>query len=113
MRSAECGMRSRRSEACGALIASHSALRIPHSIRFVGAVCALAWLGLSASLAGDKKADPPKRVAAIVTEYRQNSHADVIVGRLFQTQTLDGKGARPGLELASLYTDQVPANDSS
>jgi hypothetical protein len=95
------------------LIAPHSALRIPHSIRFAGAVCALACPGLSASVAADEKAGPPKRVAAVVTEYRQNSHADVIVGRLFQTQTLDGKGTRPGLELASLYTDQVPASDSS
>ncbi len=54
-----------------------------------------------------------KRVAAVVTEYRTNAHADVIVSRLLQTQTLDGKGRRPGLKLASLFTDQVPANDIS
>jgi hypothetical protein len=55
----------------------------------------------------------PKKVAAIVTEYRHNSHADVIVSRLLQTYTLDGKGATSPLRLASLYTDQVPPNDTS
>ncbi len=53
------------------------------------------------------------RVAAIVTEYRHNSHADVIVSRLLQTESLDGKGRKPDLALVSLYTDQVPANDIS
>lgn len=52
-------------------------------------------------------APPPKKVAAVVTAYYQNSHADVIVSRLMQTDTLDGKGRTPSLALASLYTDQV------
>ena len=52
-------------------------------------------------------------VAAIVTEYRENSHADVIVTRLIETDTLDGKGQRTSVSLASLYTDQVPDNDTS
>tara|TARA_B100000959_G_C14936389_1_gene605923 strand:+ start:355 stop:1572 length:1218 start_codon:yes stop_codon:yes gene_type:complete len=55
----------------------------------------------------------PKRIAAVVTEYRHNSHADVIVSRLLLTHTLDGKGERPNLKLVSLYTDQVPSNDTS
>ena len=55
---------------------------------------------------------PPKKVAAIVTEYRHNSHADVIVSRLLQTYTLDDKGERPNLKLASLYIDQTPKNDT-
>lgn len=59
-----------------------------------------------------KNAPPMKKVAAIVTEYRHNSHADVIVSRLLQTHTLDDKGARPNLALASLYLDQVPENDT-
>ncbi len=56
---------------------------------------------------------PPKRIAAIVTEYRHNSHADVIVSRLLLTNTLDGKGKNPNLKLVSLYTDQIPKNDTS
>jgi len=58
--------------------------------------------------------DPPRRpVAAVVTEYRHNSHADIIVSRLLLTDTLDGKGREPGLKLAALYTDQKPPNDIS
>lgn len=58
--------------------------------------------------------DPPtRRVAAVVTEYRHNSHADMIVSRLLLTDTLDGLGRDSPLKLASLYTDQKPANDTS
>jgi hypothetical protein len=49
-----------------------------------------------------------KRVAAIVTEYRFNSHADVILGRL-----LGDFDYRPQVEVVSVYTDQVPAGDMS
>lgn len=56
---------------------------------------------------------PPKKVAAVVTEYRHNSHADVIVSRLFQTQTLDDQGRLPGMKLMSCYVDQAPASDTS
>jgi len=55
--------------------------------------------------------DPPKRVAAVVTAYYHNSHADVLISRLLQTETLDGKGRKPSLDLVSLYTDQKPEND--
>jgi hypothetical protein len=53
----------------------------------------------------------PKRVAAIVTTYFHNSHADVIVSRLLQTDTLDGQGRKSPLSLASLYIDQIADND--
>src|SRR5438874_5187444 len=56
---------------------------------------------------------PNRRVAAAVTEYRHNSHADVIVSRLLLTDMLDGTGRDSPLKLASLYTDQRPANDIS
>jgi hypothetical protein len=60
----------------------------------------------------DKSSQPDlKRVAAIVTEYRHNTHADMIVSRLIQTDTLDGKGPQRRLKLVSLYTDQTPAGD--
>jgi hypothetical protein len=58
--------------------------------------------------------DPPtRRVAAVVTEYRHNSHADVIVSRLLLTDMLDGTGRDSPLKLAALYTDQRPPNDIS
>src|SRR5262245_55915608 len=58
-------------------------------------------------------ATPDKKVAAIVTVYYHNAHADVIVSRLLQTDTLDGKGKDSPLKLVSLYTDQKPNNDIS
>lgn len=49
-----------------------------------------------------------KTVAVIVTEYRPDSHADVIVGRL-----LGDHGYTPRVRVVSMYTDQVPDNDKS
>jgi hypothetical protein len=49
-----------------------------------------------------------KKVAVIVTEYRFNSHADVILGRL-----LGDFNYQPQVEVVSIYTDQVPAEDMS
>ncbi|WP_171642917.1 hypothetical protein [Paenibacillus phytorum] len=47
-----------------------------------------------------------KRVVAIVTEYRHDSHAEVIVGRL-----LGRLDFVPQIKVAALYLDQVPLND--
>ena len=52
-----------------------------------------------------------KRVAAVVTEYRCNTHADAIVSRVFQTDTLDGKGPQRRLKVVSLYMDQLPKGE--
>jgi hypothetical protein len=52
-------------------------------------------------------------IAAVVSEYRTNSHADMIVGRVIETASLDGKGRAYPLEIVSMYTDQVPENDTS
>ena len=53
-----------------------------------------------------------KKVAAIVTEYRRWSHADVIVGKILEGYGQDG-GPGPNLRLVSMYVDQFPANDMS
>ena len=53
------------------------------------------------------------RVAGITTAFHHNSHAEMILGRMLQTDTLDGKGRWPSVKLVSLFTDQVPENDIS
>ena len=53
-----------------------------------------------------------KKVAAVVTEYRRHSHADVIVGKILEGFDHQG-GVGPDLELVSLYVDQFPAGDLS
>lgn len=52
------------------------------------------------------------KVAAIVTEYRPNSHADVIVGKFLRGLPCDDALHAPRIEIASLYLDQVNASDS-
>jgi hypothetical protein len=54
----------------------------------------------------------PKKVAGVVTVYHRWSHADVILTKLLQGYSLDGK-AFPTLKLASLYVDQFPDKDLS
>jgi hypothetical protein len=75
---------------------------------------ALLMLGARPAVGADRAASSANqgpKVAAIVTTYFHNSHADVIVSRLLQTMTLDDKGEHSSLRLASLYIDQ-PADSS-
>ncbi|SKB53023.1 hypothetical protein [Daejeonella lutea] len=55
----------------------------------------------------------PKRIAAIVTEYRLGSHADVIVGKYLEGFNQDDQPPYPRSKIISLFTEQVPANDIS
>src|ERR1700749_1687446 len=55
-----------------------------------------------------------KKVAAIVTVYRYNSHADVLIGRLLAGYSPDAKWAPSHSHVVSLHADQVPpATDMS
>jgi len=54
-----------------------------------------------------------KTVAAIITEYRRNSHADVIVGRLLEGYEYNGLRRTPQVRVVSMFTHQVPENDMS
>ncbi len=51
-------------------------------------------------------------VAAVVSVYTPSSHADVIVGKILEGYQQDG-GPGPDLEVVSVFTDQVPAQDMS
>ena len=100
-----------------------------HSAFAAGAATQLPWrsrrqfvggLALAAGAGALPAAAPePKRVAAIVTVYDHNSHADVIVSRILESHSMDGKGtwppgaAWPKLKLVSLYVDQQPERDIS
>jgi hypothetical protein len=53
-----------------------------------------------------------KQVAAVVTEYRRHSHADVILGKLLEGYLHDGRDF-PRMRLVSLYVDQTPRGDLS
>jgi hypothetical protein len=53
-----------------------------------------------------------KKVAAIVTEYRLHSHADVIIGKILEGFNYDG-GAGPSMQLVSMFVDQFPQGDMS
>lgn len=70
----------------------------------------LAGAAALAAGAGLAPKDRP-RAAGLTTVYYHNSHADVILGRLLEGDTLDGRGPFPSIDLASLYLDQRPAND--
>ena len=75
----------------------------------------LLFMLMAGLLASVCRAEEPKplKIAAVVTAYYHNSHADVIVSRLVQGYHLDDREPRPKLQLVSLYVDQFPENDKS
>ena len=54
-----------------------------------------------------------KKIAVIISEYRPGSHADAIVTKLFEGYFYGGKRYKPGVQVVSMYTDQVPDEDMS
>src|ERR1044071_9955652 len=49
------------------------------------------FLGSTALLAASAQTAEPKKIAAIITEYRPNSHADVIVGKYLEGYNQDDR----------------------
>lgn len=78
---------------------------------FLGTFAALG-AGVLTGAARAKENSATKSVAAVVTVYRKNSHADVIVSKILKGWNHDGR-AGPALRLASLYVDQFPEGDMS
>lgn len=54
-----------------------------------------------------------KRVAAVISEYWDISHADVILTKMLEGFTMDGFRYASSLEIVSFYVDQFPENDMS
>ena len=52
-----------------------------------------------------------KKIAAIITEYRELSHADVIVTKYLKGFPADEGFFAPRVNLASMYIDQIPEED--
>jgi len=64
--------------------------------------------------AAEEKAKPGrKRIAALATEFRKLSHAEVILDRILEGFGWEGRHYRPALDLVSLYMDQFPEGDLS
>ena len=52
-----------------------------------------------------------KKIAAIITEYKAGSHADVIIPKFLHGFPTDEGLLTPRTEIASIYIDQFPAED--
>lgn len=53
------------------------------------------------------------KIAAIITEYRPNSHADVVVTKFLKGFPTDEGLIAPRTQVVSMYVDQFPDNDLS
>jgi hypothetical protein len=68
---------------------------------------------LSAAAAPLFAAGEPKRIAAIITEYRPNSHADVVIGKYLEGYKQNEQPPYPRSKVVSMFTEQVPKTDLS
>src|SRR5439155_24796115 len=79
------------------------------SLKYVAAsVCGGGILSVAAQKkVPNSKKLAPKSVAAVITEYTEGTHADVLIGKLLEGWKQDG-GPGPALKLTSMYVDQFP-----
>jgi hypothetical protein len=71
------------------------------------------FLASTTALAASAQSSTPKKIAAIITEYRPNSHADVIVGKYLEGFNQDRQPPYPANKIVSMFTEQVPKTDMS
>lgn len=57
--------------------------------------------------------DAPKRIGAVITEYRPGSHADVVVGKYLEGYNQDDRPPYPRSKIVSMFTEQIPKQDMS
>ncbi|QDV32547.1 hypothetical protein [Tautonia plasticadhaerens] len=77
---------------------------------WLGGMAGIPLLGAGTLGVAARSGREPKTVAAVVTVYRPNSHADVLVGRILEGWRHEG-GPGPDLRLGSLFIDQPEASD--
>jgi hypothetical protein len=68
---------------------------------------------LAVSAAAGAQTSAPKKIAAIITEYRPGSHADVVVGKYLEGYNQDDRPPYPRSKVVSMFTEQVPKEDIS
>lgn len=83
---------------------------VSHRRRFLQQASLLSLAGCGLQLHAAQPS--PKRIAGVITIYRKNSHADVLLGKILEGWKQDG-GPGPNLKLVSLYVDQFPNDDLS
>src|SRR5215212_2938460 len=66
---------------------------------------------LAASVGTALAAPRPARIAAIITAYYRNSHADVFIGNMLRGYYWDGKPHKSELEIAAMHIEQTPGTD--
>jgi hypothetical protein len=84
------------------------------SVLAAAPAAALALASRTGAQAADKP-DPGKRpkIAALITEFRRNSHAEVIVDRILEGYGWESEHYHPKLDLVAMYVDQFPEGDLS
>lgn len=73
----------------------------------------LATAAAASAQAQDARQAPPKKIAAIITEYWLGSHADVVVGKYLEGYNQDDRPPYPRSKIASIFTEHVPKRDMS
>ena len=61
----------------------------------------------AAALAASRRA----KIAAIITTYYRNSHADVFIGNMLRGYYWEGKRHESELEIVAMYLARTPSND--